>query len=59
MSEIVSPCIGVCSMNPETKQCYGCQRTAKEINDWYNMSNEEKLQLLDELEKRNDELFGD
>ena len=27
----LSPCIGVCSINPEDNYCYGCKRTQKEI----------------------------
>jgi len=46
-------------MNPTTGYCHGCSRTTKEIGDWRNMSDKEKLMLLDELEKRNNELFGD
>lgn len=59
MSEIESPCIGVCSQNPVTGQCYGCSRTPKEIEDWWTMSDEEKFKLLEELEKRQDDVFGD
>lgn len=57
--KLQSPCIGVCSQNPETKTCYGCQRTLDEIDGWDNLSDEEKIALFDELEKRRDELFGD
>jgi len=57
--QIESPCIGVCSINPETGFCHGCSRTTKEIEKWLDMSNEEKLTLLNDLEKRQDELFGD
>jgi len=59
MSEIENPCIGVCSQNPQTKQCFGCQRTPKEIAEWETMSDQDKLKLIEELEKRSDELFGD
>jgi len=57
--KLQDPCIGVCSQNPETKQCYGCQRTPEEIENWYNLSDDEKIKLFDELEKRRDDLFGD
>lgn len=57
--KLQDPCIGVCSQNPETKQCFGCQRTPKEIAEWHDMSDKEKIALFDELEKRRDELFGD
>lgn len=59
MSEqIESPCIGVCSVNPVTGYCYGCSRTQQEMTEWWTMSDTEKLKLIEELEKRNNELFG-
>ncbi len=58
-NEIESPCIGVCSVNPVTKFCYGCSRTIKEMENWSTYTVNEKLNLLTELEKRNNELFGD
>lgn len=59
MSEDLNPCIGVCSQNPETKQCYGCQRTPEEIAEWDSLSDKDKVKKMDELEKRADDLFGD
>lgn len=57
--KLQSPCIGVCSQNPESGSCYGCQRTQDEIANWDELPDEEKIALFDELEKRRDELFGD
>lgn len=59
MSEIESPCIGVCSLNPETGQCHGCCRTSEEIEKWFDYTDKEKLAVLEELEKRQNDLFGD
>ena len=59
MIEDLNPCIGVCSQNPETKQCHGCQRTPEEIAEWVTMSDNDKRKLIEELDKRADELFGD
>jgi len=59
MSEIESPCIGVCSQNPQTGQCHGCCRTPEEIEKWWDYTDTEKLALLEDLEKRQNDLFGD
>lgn len=39
-------------MNPETGYCIGCMRTIGEIADWLEMTNEEKRQVLNQLEER-------
>jgi len=57
--KLQDPCIGVCSKNPESGQCYGCQRTQEEIESWLTLDNDAKRNLFDILEKRRDELFGD
>lgn len=50
----LSPCIGVCSINPEDNFCYGCKRTSEEIKNWIYMEREEIDQCLAEIEKRHD-----
>lgn len=57
MAEIKSPCVGICSYNLEGF-CMGCYRTSNEITEWWDMNDEEKQQVLDKIEKRQDELFG-
>ncbi len=32
--DLVSPCIGVCQMDPVTELCRGCWRTIGEIASW-------------------------
>jgi uncharacterized protein len=48
----ISPCIGICIMDPRTRQCRGCLRTIEEIAGWYEASVEEKRALLTALAAR-------
>lgn len=56
--EVKSPCINICQVNLDGV-CQGCGRTTDEIASWWSMTNEEKQQVLENIESRNDELFGD
>jgi uncharacterized protein len=47
-----SPCLGICLMDPRTRQCRGCLRTIEEIAHWYEASPAEKRALLALLETR-------
>lgn len=58
MEDIKSPCINICQLDLNGI-CLGCRRTMNEISDWWNMTNEQKQQVLKNIDKRNDELFGD
>jgi predicted Fe-S protein YdhL (DUF1289 family) len=42
----VSPCVGICLVDPATRQCRGCLRTVDEIARWYEASAAEKRELL-------------
>jgi predicted Fe-S protein YdhL (DUF1289 family) len=44
--EVVSPCISVCSIDPDTKMCIGCLRTLKEIGGWRTMAAEQKQAVV-------------
>ena len=48
----VSPCLGICLMDPRTRTCRGCLRTIEEIAGWYAASNAEKRAILERLDKR-------
>jgi predicted Fe-S protein YdhL (DUF1289 family) len=52
MSNVVSPCAGICVMNTETKECVGCRRTLDEIAKWATMTDEERLAVWDEIFER-------
>jgi len=47
-----SPCLGICIMDPRTRQCRGCLRTVEEIAHWYEASATEKRALIAVLEAR-------
>ena len=48
----VSPCVGICLIDPATRQCRGCRRTIDEITRWYSADAAEKRALLALLEAR-------
>ena len=48
----VSPCLGICLMDPRTRMCRGCLRTVEEIAAWYNANNADKRAILARLEMR-------
>ena len=45
-----SPCIQVCTYDEEEKFCIGCYRTKQELQDWWIMTREQKLETLIKLE---------
>jgi predicted Fe-S protein YdhL (DUF1289 family) len=51
-----SPCINVCTMNPQTGLCDGCLRTIAEIAGWSSTSEQEKRAVWVEIRRR--ELAG-
>ena len=48
----LSPCLGICLMDPRTRTCRGCLRTIEEIAGWYAASNAEKRAILARLDER-------
>ncbi len=48
----VSPCLGICLMDPATRMCRGCLRTIAEIAGWYDASPAEKRAILARLAAR-------
>ncbi len=50
--ELVSPCIGVCYLDPASRLCRGCYRTVDEIAAWSAYSPEERKAVLKELRQR-------
>jgi predicted Fe-S protein YdhL (DUF1289 family) len=48
----ISPCIGVCIIDPASGFCLGCARTIPEIAGWLDFSPEEKQRLLEALAER-------
>ncbi len=56
-SKVESPCISICRY--ENEICVGCDRTAKEISAWLNMSDDEKQAVLNRLDEKNRGSFAD
>ena len=52
MSSPISPCIGVCIIDPASGFCLGCARTIPEIAGWLDCSAEEKHRILAVLAER-------
>lgn len=49
---LISPCIGVCRLDPATGLCDGCLRTAAEIAAWPGADDAARLAILQELKTR-------
>jgi len=47
-----TPCIHVCSIDPETGLCMGCGRTLPEIGGWMSFCDEEHARLMTLLPAR-------
>jgi predicted Fe-S protein YdhL (DUF1289 family) len=52
MSNIPSPCIGVCRLDVERRVCEGCLRTTTEIARWPMAELPERLEILQLLRER-------
>jgi len=52
LSEISSPCVKICVVDPLSALCIGCGRSAEEIADWRGMSEPERLAVMSVLEAR-------
>ncbi len=49
---IISPCLKLCQMDPQTEQCAGCRRTLAEIAAWGSMSDAERQVVMEDLPRR-------
>ncbi|HEY0269197.1 MAG TPA: DUF1289 domain-containing protein [Methyloradius sp.] len=57
MQEIQSPCIGICSMSETNGLCMGCYRTIEEIEQWWDMTNAQRSQVITQLPEREQSVF--
>lgn len=55
VDEVESPCIGVCKLD-RRGVCEGCKRTAKEIGNWWDLSNDEKSRIIRRIKKSEDDI---
>ena len=47
-----SPCIKICTYDPQSGLCTGCGRTLKEIGDWFSMTDAQRRAVMEELPAR-------
>ncbi|MFI4947280.1 MAG: DUF1289 domain-containing protein [Alphaproteobacteria bacterium] len=51
----MSPCLGICLMDPNTRMCRGCLRTIEEIALWYRATPAEQRRMLERLAARRED----
>lgn len=51
-TEVLSPCVGVCSMDERTGFCFGCYRTMEEIQQWWDLDNQQKQAIVLKVNER-------
>ncbi|WP_421361558.1 DUF1289 domain-containing protein [Agrobacterium rosae] len=49
-----TPCIDVCSLDPQNGLCIGCYRTIDEIMAWSRYTDAERRKIMGELASRSD-----
>ncbi|WP_018184587.1 DUF1289 domain-containing protein [Kaistia granuli] len=49
---MITPCINICVIDPQSELCEGCGRNLDEISNWSRMSPEERRAVMDGLRKR-------
>lgn len=54
MSDVASPCVNVCRMDPVSGICEGCYRTLDEIARWGSASDDDKRCILASVQRRRD-----
>ena len=57
MSEVQSPCVEICQLDPVSGMCLGCFRTMDEIASWIELTDIEKQNVLLNAQKRKSEAF--
>lgn len=57
--EIPSPCVGVCSIDESNGFCQGCFRTLEEIQQWWDLDNAAKAEVIKIANARESAVFGD
>jgi len=44
-----SPCIKICTYDPDSGLCRGCGRTLEEIGAWFSMTDAERCAVMGQL----------
>lgn len=51
----ISPCVGNCCLNSDDV-CVGCFRHVEEITAWHTATDEQKIEIIDKMEERKNQL---
>lgn len=54
-SSVASPCVGVCSLDPETDLCLGCWRTQSEVAAWVRADARRKREIIARARQRREQ----
>ena len=54
----ISPCIGVCLIDPKSNLCLGCLRSSDEIAIWPLIDNQKALEIMKEIKNRSHKKFN-
>lgn len=54
---LMTPCQGICRIDPKLQQCVGCHRTRQEITDWQSYTDEQRLVVMQRLYYENDHVI--
>ena len=49
---VMSPCIGICTLDSRSGYCVGCKRTVDEIARWMTLDDPSRQQIIDQLPAR-------
>ncbi len=52
MSDIESPCVKICVIDPDSGYCIGCGRTGNEIASWLALEPSERRSVIEQLPDR-------
>ena len=52
---MISPCINVCKITPDTQVCIGCFRTLQEIAEWSRLTDTERYDIMKRLKEKANE----
>jgi hypothetical protein len=47
-----SPCVKICTYDPDHGLCRGCGRTLAEIGDWFSMTEDQRRAVMAKLPER-------
>lgn len=57
-NEMITPCMGICTIDEGKGWCIGCGRTRQEIASWRRLTDQERLQLIKKELKDRLKLMG-